>query len=533
VTAAAVALAAGSVTLVVNAQAVAPATPAGWTQTFLDDFNGTALNGGNWQVINGTSYPGGPSNFGTGEVETSTPGAVTVGGGVMTITARGAGTGGWTAARVESNRADFQPANNGMMRVEARLQLPEAPNGQSAGYWPAFWMLGGTYRGNWWNWPGVGEFDIMEQVNGANRTWQTQHCGIAPGGPCNEKSGVGNGGMVGGAVNSCAPTACTKGFHRYTLDWSRAAQTATYYVDGRRVWQTQRGGNIEAGAWDAGFMGHGFIIIMNIAMGGEMPCNTLGCLNGATTGGGQYKADYVAVYNGPANAPAPPVGTGDGNDASASPTTPVPTCGPLISLNKPTTSSALEAANLGPAMAVDGNMGTRWSSAWSDPQWMQIDLGSVQTLSRVKLDWEAAYATAYQIQVSNGANGPWTTVYNNVFGFGGTEDFAVTGSGRYVRMYGTTRGTGYGYSLWEFEVYGACNTTGGPTGGTSTGTTGGPTGGTTTGAPTVSTGTWAPGVAYHIGDVVTYNGISYRCQQAHTSIVTWEPPNTPALWVRL
>jgi len=45
--------------------------------------------------------------------------------------------------------------------------------------------------------------------------------------------------------------------------------------------------------------------------------------------------------------------------------------------------------------------------------------------------------------------------------------------------------------------------------------------------------TWVPGHAYHVGDVVTYNGVSYRCLQAHTSIVTWEPPNTPALWQRL
>jgi beta-glucanase (GH16 family) len=137
-----------------DAQAAAPPTPTGWTQNFLDDFNGNALSG-NWRIDQGTSYPGGPADFGTGEVETSTPTAVSVANGVMSITARGQGTGGWTAARIETNRQDFQPPPGGKLRVEARLKLPEAPNGQSAGYWPAFWMLGGPYRGNWWNWPGT------------------------------------------------------------------------------------------------------------------------------------------------------------------------------------------------------------------------------------------------------------------------------------------------------------------------------------------------------------------------------------------
>jgi beta-glucanase (GH16 family) len=524
---AALTLAGASVAAAFHAQAAAPPVPAGWTQTFLDDFNGGGLSG-NWRIDSGTSYPGGPANFGTGEIETSTAGAVSVAGGVMSITARGQGLSGWTAARIETNRQDFQPPAGGKLRVEARLKLPEAPNGQSAGYWPAFWMLGAPYRGNWWNWPGIGEFDIMENVNGANRTWQTMHCGTSPGGPCNEKSGIGNGGPSG-----CTVTACTKGFHRYTLDWSRADQSATWYVDGQQVWRVQRGVNVDPGAWDAA-TNHGFFIILNIAMGGEMPANTLGAINGATTGGGHLDADYVVAYTGPGNAPPPPLGSGDGT-GNPSPTATPPTCGPLISQGRPTTSSAVEAANLAPQYAVDGNPGTRWSSAFSDPQWMQIDLGSVQAITRVKLTWEVAYASAYQIQTSNNANGPWTTVLDNPFGAGGVEDLKVTASARYIRLYGTQRATPYGYSLWEFQVYGGCGTstpppTSTPTGGTTTP----PVGGTT--SPPANPGpypAWAPGVAYHIGDRVTYNGINYECRQAHTSIVTWEPPNTPALWLQI
>jgi hypothetical protein len=121
-------------------------------------------------------------------------------------------------------------------------------------------------------------------------------------------------------------------------------------------------------------------------------------------------------------------------------------------LNRPATASSLENASFPASSAVDGNTGTRWSSAFSDPQWLQVDLGSSQTICEVTLDWEAAYATAFQIQVSpDGTN--WTTVYSTTTGTGGTQTLSVSGTGRYVRMYGTARATPYGYSLWEFGVY--------------------------------------------------------------------------------
>ncbi|GAA4254319.1 hypothetical protein GCM10022255_058570 [Dactylosporangium darangshiense] len=269
------------------------------------------------------------------------------------------------------------------------------------------------------------QFDIMESVNGANRTWQTMHCGTSPGGVCSEKSGVGNGGPSG-----CTPTACTKGMHRYTLDWSRADNSATWYVDGRQVWRTQRGGNIDPAAWDAA-TNHGFFILLNLAMGGEMPCNTLGCLGSGTGGGGHMDVDYVAAYTGPANAPPPALGPGDGTGTS--PTPGPSTCGPLISQGRPTTSS-------------------------------------------------------------------------------GNEN-------------GTARGTVYGYSLWEFQVYGACGTSPSPPAGTSS-----PPGAST--PPPGQYPAWAPNTAYHVSDRVSYAGLAYECRQAHTSIVTWEPPNTPALWLQ-
>jgi len=104
--------------------------------------------------------------------------------------------------------------------------------------------------------------------------------------------------------------------------------------------------------------------------------------------------------------------------------------------------------------AVDGNPTTRWSSEFSDPQWMSVDLGQAFALDSVRLSWETAYAADFQIQVSNDATN-WTTVQSVTNNTGGVNDLAVTGTGRYVRMYGTRRATPWGYSLFSFEVYGA------------------------------------------------------------------------------
>ncbi len=125
----------------------------------------------------------------------------------------------------------------------------------------------------------------------------------------------------------------------------------------------------------------------------------------------------------------------------------------LISTDRPVSASSIENSGT-PANAVtDGVGSTRWSSAWSDPQWITIDLGGSATISKVVLQWETAYGKAFQVQDS--ADGTtWTSIYSTTTGAGGTQTLPVTGTGRYVRMYGTVRGSGYGYSLFEFQVYG-------------------------------------------------------------------------------
>jgi len=133
--------------------------------------------------------------------------------------------------------------------------------------------------------------------------------------------------------------------------------------------------------------------------------------------------------------------------------TPASSGGTLLSQGHPTTASSLESASFPASNAVDGNTGTRWSSGFSDPQWIYVDLGATHTISKVVLNWEAAYGKAYQIQTSNDATN-WTTIYSTTSSTGGVQTLNVSGSGRYVRMYGTQRATQYGYSLWEFQVYG-------------------------------------------------------------------------------
>jgi hypothetical protein len=136
---------------------------------------------------------------------------------------------------------------------------------------------------------------------------------------------------------------------------------------------------------------------------------------------------------------------------------------PLLSQGRPALASSLENGESPAAAAVDGRAETRWGSQWADPQWLRVDLGSTATITQVVLQWEVAYARAFQIQTSPDGNA-WTTIYSTTTGAGGTQTLAVNGSGRYVRMYGTQRGTGYGYSLYEFKVFGTGSTPP-PTGG--------------------------------------------------------------------
>jgi hypothetical protein len=202
--------------------------------------------------------------------------------------------------------------------------------------------------------------------------------------------------------------------------------------------------------------------------------------------------------------------------ALAVPSAPAHAADTLLSQGRPATASSTEGAAYQAQAAVDGDTTTRWASAWSDPQWLQVDLGATATLTQVVLNWEN-YATAYRVEVS--ADGTsWTPVYTTTTSTGGVQRLAVSGTGRYVRMYGTARENGYGYSLWEFQVYGTAGSSGGSTGGTS----GGSTGGTGTPPPGNWTTVWsddfngAAGTSPSGADWITDTGTGY--------------PGGPAAW---
>jgi hypothetical protein len=144
-------------------------------------------------------------------------------------------------------------------------------------------------------------------------------------------------------------------------------------------------------------------------------------------------------------------------------TPPPGTCGTdNAALNRPATASSTENAASPASAAFDGNTGTRWSSAFSDPQWVQVDLGASLPICGVDLNWEAAYATAFKVQASNDGT-TWSDLYSTTTGTGGVQKLNTNGTGRYVRVYGTARATAYGYSLWEVAVHLPSGTTTPPT----------------------------------------------------------------------
>ena len=112
----------------------------------------------------------------------------------------------------------------------------------------------------------------------------------------------------------------------------------------------------------------------------------------------------------------------------------------------------------------DGNEGTRWESSFSDPQTWQVDLGSVQTFNTIRILWEGAYSSTFQIIAGNevGDDGyvvNGTTIFSienqalSGFPYAQVIELPEAVSYRYVMFNGTARGTAYGHSFWEFGVY--------------------------------------------------------------------------------
>ncbi|MFF1903455.1 acyltransferase family protein [Kitasatospora sp. NPDC058218] len=277
----------------------APAGPGkagadGWTPVLRDDFDGPAgsrPSADHWQYDLGTCYPGCPApQWGTGEIETMTDSTANVrldGRGALEIVPT-LENGRWSSGRIESRRSDLAPPPGGVLRIEASIALPDVTGPAAAGYWPAFWTLGSGLRDGYTGWPAIGELDVMEQVNGRDSVFGTMHCGTLDGGPCQEPKGLGSGDRPCGAD-------CRTGFHRYAVevDLTPGAEQVRWYLDGRehhRVTAAQ----MDRATWDKA-VGHGLFLILNVAVGGNLPA-ALGATPGpATEPGHPMRVDYVAV----------------------------------------------------------------------------------------------------------------------------------------------------------------------------------------------------------------------------------------------
>ncbi|OLE28554.1 MAG: hypothetical protein AUG44_07130 [Actinobacteria bacterium 13_1_20CM_3_71_11] len=307
----------GALALVAAAVAAAPdagaaPTPPGWTQVFADDFTGPAgagVNTANWLYDTGTGYPGGAANWGTGEVETMTSSTQNVfqdGNGHLVIRPIRDGAGNWTSGRIETRRTDLAAPPGGKLRFEASLQQPNVGGAAAAGYWPAFWSLGAAARpASATNWPGIGEIDVMEDINGRSSEFGTLHCGVAPGGPCNEFTGLGSGERPCGG--------CQAGFHTYAMELDRSVspEQIRWYLDGANFF-TVNANQVDATTWNNATH-HGFFMILNVAIGGSFPGAFGGGPTGATQSGVPMVVDYVAAYTQGGSSPGGGTGPITGN----------------------------------------------------------------------------------------------------------------------------------------------------------------------------------------------------------------------------
>jgi hypothetical protein len=281
-----------------------PPPPSGWSTVFSDNFAGSAGSGvdSQWTYDQGTQYNGTgcTSNWGTSEVETNTDSTSNVsldGNGDLDITPVDNG-GSWTSGRIETVQDGFDAPAGGEMEVTASIQQPNP--GDGSGYWPAFWMLGDGFRSSGAgtsgtmdcsNWPSSGEVDIMEDVNALSEVSGTLHCGVDPGGPCNETDGLGSG------LTSCS--GCQTGYNTYSVIVNRtdtSDESITYYLNGN-AYYTVSESQVGTSTWESA-VDNGFFLILNVAMGGAYPNAVCGCSTptSSTSSGASMGVSYVAVY---------------------------------------------------------------------------------------------------------------------------------------------------------------------------------------------------------------------------------------------
>jgi beta-glucanase (GH16 family) len=411
-----------------TAQASVPPPDSGWTQVWADDFTGNAgalPSSSNWIFDTGHSYPGGAGNWGTGEIQnytTSTSNISLDGGGNLRITPLRDGSGNWTSARIETQRSDFAPPSGGVLRIEGRIQMPNVTGNQALGYWPAFWTLGAPYRGNYWNWPSIGELDVMENVNGINQVWGTLHCGVAPGGPCNEYNGL-------GAVRACPGSSCQSAFHTYRFEWDQSVSPnqLRWYVDGQQFHSVSQS-QLPADTWNQ-MTSHGYFILLNVAMGGSFPDGVAGRTTPTadTVSGRPMLVDYVAVWSRGGGGTTPPPGDG----------------GTAYRQIEAESYNAQSGTQVGGAASAAGGSYLGWLANGDWARYSGIDFsssaahqftarvasgaaGGVSGLVEVRLDSPSATPVGSFAVANTGGWESWRNVPANISGVTGTHDVYLT-----------------------------------------------------------------------------------------------------------
>ncbi|KAL0934351.1 carbohydrate binding family 6 [Colletotrichum truncatum] len=281
----------------------APTLPSGFKKiVFQDDFStqkaGALPDSSKWTFDVGTSYPGGAANWGTQEIQTYTKDTKNIAissSGTLTITPIKNGE-SWTSSRIETNAAqDFQCPEKGKMRMEASIMIPASDPSTQSGIWPAFWSMGSSFRTNVTSWPGVGEIDMLEVSNGVGTVFQTAHCGVIDGGPCNEKTGLSSSAEF--PRGEFVKVACE-------VDRSGGGDFKTekliWYVNDKPT-KTITGQEIGDAAFWNNLARTPKMMLLNVAIGGEFPDAKAGTKtpNAQTVGGetSRMEVKYVAVYS--------------------------------------------------------------------------------------------------------------------------------------------------------------------------------------------------------------------------------------------
>ena len=283
------------------------AIPNGFSHLlFYDDFTappGLQPDLSKWTFDLGTSYPGGPPNWGTGETQTYTNDTANIyitDDNTLRITPLRDSNGTWTSSRIETTAEwDFGARKGEIVRAEARIRLGNNPKETQLGIWPAFWSLGSPYRGNYQNWPAVGEVDILENVNSEPKLWQVVHCGVAPGGPCNEFDGLSH--VTEPVVRGAWYTVAWELDRRPSwFPFFEREERMNWYVDGVRRFTIKESDVGDDEAW-RGLAENSKFLLLNVAVGGSFPDGVAGFKTptNETIGGegASMEVDYVAVYS--------------------------------------------------------------------------------------------------------------------------------------------------------------------------------------------------------------------------------------------